>query len=253
MNQEKIGKFLLENRKKQNLTQNELAKKLKVSNHTISNWENGKSMPNYDLLIPLTKELNVSISEIITGEYDSNNEEPNKVVERVIYLLKQIDKDKKKKYMNIGIVLIIIGFLLKIISMIFIEFWQPYDNYYVVLSYIITIVGTSYLFHQDKVKNMLIKTFCGAIISLMLFLSIDIAETVIFDVPPRYFNVDEMYYELRYYRTPFYDIYTCDYESRKQLYPTLYPDTEYKVVFKTKNYDMENLQKKYCKKDEALK
>ena len=55
MNQQKIGKFIYENRKKKELTQNELSKKLKVSNHTISNWENGKSMPSYDLLIPLTK------------------------------------------------------------------------------------------------------------------------------------------------------------------------------------------------------
>ena len=79
MNQEKIGKFILENRKKKNLTQNDLAKRLKVSNYTISNWENGKSMPSYELLIPLTKELDISISELINGEYESEKEEPNKV------------------------------------------------------------------------------------------------------------------------------------------------------------------------------
>ena len=116
MNQEKIGKFILENRKKKNLTQSELAKRLKVSNHTISNWENGKSMPSYELLIPLTKELNISITELINGEFYSDKEEPNKIVEKTINFLKKIDNNQKKKNRNIGILIIIIGFIIKILS-----------------------------------------------------------------------------------------------------------------------------------------
>lgn len=43
MNQEKIGKFILECRKKKNLTQSELAEKIGVTDKSISNWENGVS------------------------------------------------------------------------------------------------------------------------------------------------------------------------------------------------------------------
>lgn len=42
MDQIKIGKFIAEMRKEQNLTQIDLAEKLGISNKTISNWENGK-------------------------------------------------------------------------------------------------------------------------------------------------------------------------------------------------------------------
>ena len=247
MNQEKIGKFINENRKKKNLTQTELAKKLKVSNHAISNWETGKSMPNYELLTPLTKELDIKISELINGEYDLNNEEPNKVIEKTINFLKQIDNNKKKKYRNIGIILIVLGILIKIISMIFIEHFHDYDDYYVLLSYIITVIGISYIFHEEKVKKIIIKTLSGAIITFLLFITIDIAEIKIFKVPPRYFENSRYHYSLIYYRTPFYDVYGCDYSYG--LNRELYPDIDYFIVPKTKIQDDKILEKKYCKKD----
>ena len=96
MNQEKIGIFIAENRKKKKLTQEELAKKLGISNRTISNWENGKYLPDYNLLIPLTKELDISISELIAGEYEENKPEQKKMVEKFINFLKHIENVKQK-------------------------------------------------------------------------------------------------------------------------------------------------------------
>lgn len=247
MNQEKIGKFIFENRKKKNLTQNELAKELKVSNYTISNWENGKSMPNYELLIPLAKELDITLSELINGEYDSNDEKPNKTVEKIINFLKQIDNDKKKKYRNIGIVLITVGILIKILSMFFIEHYQDYDDYYMLLSYIIEVIGVSYLFHEEKIKKFLLKTLVGSLLAFLIFLSIDIAEIKIFKVPPRYFNTNEYHYTLIYFRTPFYDVYACDYSNK--INRDLYPDTDYIIVPKTNIHDHKLLEEKYCKKN----
>lgn len=247
MNQEKIGKFLFENRKKKNLTQSELAKKLKVSNYTISNWENGKSMPSYELLIPLTKELDITLSELINGEHNLKDEEPNKIVEKIINFLKRIDNNKKKKYRNIGIVLIIVGILIKVLSMIFIEFYQDYDDYYMLLSYIIEVIGISYLFYEEKIINFLLKTLSGSILAFLLFLSIDIAEIKIFKVPPRYFENSQFHYSLIYYRTPFYDVYGCDYSNK--INRDLYPDIDYFIVPKTKIQDDKILEEKYCKKN----
>lgn len=245
MNQEKIGKFILENRKKKNLTQSELAKRLKVSNHTISNWENGKSMPSYELLIPLTKELDISITELINGEFESNKEEPNKIVEKTINFLKKIDQDKKKKYRNIGILIIIIGFIIKFLAMILIECYQETNDYYFILSFVVTIIGISYLFHEENAKNVILKTIGGTLISLLLFTSIDIAEIKLFDTGPRYFVQDQSYLELRYFRTPFYDVYAC--AQGKDRWTLMYPDnTDYFIVPKTKIQDLAVLRKKYC-------
>ena len=245
MDQKKIGEFILENRKKKELTQTELAKILKVSNHTISNWENGKSMPSYELLIPLTKELDISIPELINGELESKLEEPNKVVEKTINFLKKIDQDKKKKYRNIGILIIIIGFIIKFSSMILIQRYQEINDYYWVLSFVVTIIGISYLFHEENAKNVILKTLGGTLISLLLFVSIDITEIKMLNKAPRYFVQNQSAIYLRYYRTPFYDVYTCayDYEQWTQVYP----NTNYKIVPKTKIQDLEVLQEKYCK------
>ena len=50
MNQEKIGKFILDLRKEKNMTQNELADKLGITDRAISKWENGRGMPDLSLL-----------------------------------------------------------------------------------------------------------------------------------------------------------------------------------------------------------
>ena len=42
MNQEKIGKFIAENRKLKKMTQVQLAEKLGVSDRSVSKWENGE-------------------------------------------------------------------------------------------------------------------------------------------------------------------------------------------------------------------
>lgn len=63
MNQEKIGKFIALLRKKKNLTQNQLAEILGVSDRTISKWETGRGMPELSLLIPLSEQLGISIND----------------------------------------------------------------------------------------------------------------------------------------------------------------------------------------------
>ena len=45
MEQEKIGKFILQLRKEKGMTQKELAEKLGVTDRAISKWENGRGMP----------------------------------------------------------------------------------------------------------------------------------------------------------------------------------------------------------------
>ena len=46
MNQAAIGSYIAKKRREKNLTQEQLAETLGVSNKTISKWENGKCMPS---------------------------------------------------------------------------------------------------------------------------------------------------------------------------------------------------------------
>lgn len=68
MDQIKIGKFIATLRKEKELTQEQLGEKLGVTNKTISRWENGNYMPDIEMLSLLSKEFDVSINELISGE-----------------------------------------------------------------------------------------------------------------------------------------------------------------------------------------
>ena len=50
MDQEKIGKFIKEIRKKENLSQQKFAEKYGVTYQAVSKWENGKNIPDLSIL-----------------------------------------------------------------------------------------------------------------------------------------------------------------------------------------------------------
>lgn len=68
MDQIKAGKFIATLRKEKELTQEQLGEKLGVTNKTISRWENGNYMPDIEMLSLLSKEFDISINELISGE-----------------------------------------------------------------------------------------------------------------------------------------------------------------------------------------
>jgi len=72
MNYEKIGKFIQKKRKEKNLTQKELAQKLNVTDKAVSKWERGLGCPDVSILELLSKELDVSILEILKGRTIEN-------------------------------------------------------------------------------------------------------------------------------------------------------------------------------------
>lgn len=65
---EKIGLFLSNERKKEKLTQKQLAEKINITFQAVSRWEKGISVPSLDVLDDLSRIFNVSIDEILKGE-----------------------------------------------------------------------------------------------------------------------------------------------------------------------------------------
>ena len=77
MNQENIGKFIAELRKEKNMTQQELANKLCVTDRAVSHWEKGRRLPDISLLKLLSEVFEVSITEILDGHKMSIKELEN--------------------------------------------------------------------------------------------------------------------------------------------------------------------------------
>ena len=77
MKQQNTGALIAKRRKEKNLTQEQLAERLQVSNKTVSKWENGKCMPDYSIIELLCKELDITISELLEGKVSNSAEKPD--------------------------------------------------------------------------------------------------------------------------------------------------------------------------------
>lgn len=78
MNSEKIGKFIKEIRKKNNLTQKELADKYGVTYQAVSKWERGINLPDISLIREISKDFNLSVEDILDGEIVNKNNKEKK-------------------------------------------------------------------------------------------------------------------------------------------------------------------------------
>lgn len=58
---------IIERRKQLNMTQEQLADKLGVTQGAVSQWETGLSKPNVVMLVNLSKVLNCTVDELLTG------------------------------------------------------------------------------------------------------------------------------------------------------------------------------------------
>ena len=109
MNQTTIGSYIAKKRREKNLTQEQLAEKLGVSNKTISKWENGKCMPDYSIIEQLCKELSVTLSELMDGEDAAEDSVRIYDDAQILDLLRRTQELERQKNILYGIILIVFG------------------------------------------------------------------------------------------------------------------------------------------------
>ena len=95
MNQIKIGKFIAECRKNNNLTQKQLAEKLNITDRAISKWENGKGMPDSSIMLDLCNELKISVNELLSGEMINMENKNEKQEQLILDMAKEVEEKNK--------------------------------------------------------------------------------------------------------------------------------------------------------------
>ena len=116
MNQMVIGKFIAQKRKEQNLTQEQLAERLGVSNKTVSKWETGKCMPDYAVVKSLCEELRITVAELMDGKEAKEKSVQTCNDEQIMELLRRTQELEKQKKLLYGIMLIVMGIALLTLS-----------------------------------------------------------------------------------------------------------------------------------------
>lgn len=117
MNQMLIGEYIQRKRKEKNLTQAQLAENLGVSNKTISKWENGKCMPDYNVIQNLCKELDITMSELMDGENAEKDSIRIYDDEQILELLKRTNELEKQKNITQCCLMIILGISLNAMAL----------------------------------------------------------------------------------------------------------------------------------------
>ena len=108
MDQVKIGKFIAECRKKQNLTQSQLAEKLFITDRAVSKWETGRAMPDSSLMLDLCNILNITVNDLLYGEVISMNDLENKQNELLLKAIKE-KQDADKLALKLEILIGVLG------------------------------------------------------------------------------------------------------------------------------------------------
>ena len=103
MNASETGRFISSKRREKGLTQKELAEKLGVTDKAVSKWETGRGMPDVSVLEDLSKELEVSVSEILNGGEVEKELLPQTADKIIVDTMKASNKKvNKKRLMAIG-------------------------------------------------------------------------------------------------------------------------------------------------------
>lgn len=109
MNQAAIGSCIARKRGEENLTQEQLAEQLGISNKTVSKWENGKCMPDYGIIQGLCDVLHVTLPVLMDGEDAAQDSVRVYVDEQILDLLRRTQELECRKGLFYCLVLNVFG------------------------------------------------------------------------------------------------------------------------------------------------
>lgn len=206
----KIGKFIAENRKKNEMTQAQLGEKIGVTAKTISRWENGNYMPDISLLKPLSEELGISLNDLLSGETVDKEDYQNKFEENILNTIDYTNKKTNEKNKLFGWLFLIIGIICTMSAMTIFPSESSWGSIYSIIGVMIAVIGVAKLTKSFKyIKRLLI---CALFIvsSLCFLIGIDYVGVVNMHQAPRFTTSVITTWvnseEIIYYNGPFYDV-----------------------------------------------
>lgn len=236
MNQEKIGKFIAECRKKKGMTQAELGEKLGVTEKSISNWENGRNMPDLSLFKPLCNEFNISLNDLMSGEKVKEKEYQEKLEENIINTIDYTNKKIENRNHFIGLLLITFGVLISITAVAIFPSESSWGSIYSVLGAIISLIGVSKFTKRLSYGKRLLCNFSYFLLFILILMTIDYVGVINIHQAPRFSLVKVSGENVIYYDTLFYDVVRCNVDK----------DNETFTVLKNQKYDSDNIDV-FCK------
>lgn len=124
------GKFIAEARKRKKMTQAELGEYLHVTDKAVSKWECGKCLPDSSLLEEISKVLEVSIYELLKGEYIEQELAEAESTKIVRTLFREIQKLKRNRSLTGALCAILISFITAVYSLLWQFDGKAYEQFF---------------------------------------------------------------------------------------------------------------------------
>ena len=236
MDSKKIGSFIAKNRKKKGLTQEQLGERLGVTNKTISRWENGNYMPDLSLLEPLSKELGITINELLAGEFIEEEKTVEYLEQNLLSTIVYTDNKIKNEQKKISCFIIGIGILICICSFTIFPSESSWSEIYSIAGLLVMAIGIyRELPLSSRWKRGLISSGIFILIAGIFFV-IDYIGVTQFERPPiyRYKTTtvfDDMGNKLIEYQNLFYNVYRINADTVNEYY----------LIDRKKQYDIDTV------------
>ena len=218
MDQEKIGKFIANARKEQNLTQEQLAEKLGITYKAVSKWECGKGLPDASIMIELCEILNISVNDLLSGERIDKENYQKKLEENIIDTIDYSNKKVLKKNKLIFKMLMFFG-----LGIIFIAFTiyptdSSWGSIHSAVGLIISTVGFMGINKNQTIFKKVFLSISYFLVGFILLLSIDYANVIINKVPPRFSYLIKTTDNMIIYKSPFCNVYRINRNTKNEYY-----------------------------------
>lgn len=223
MDTKKIGAFIAMNRKKKGYTQEQLAEKLGVTNKTISRWENRHYMPDLSLLEPLSKELDITLNELLAGEEIVKEEAMEYSEQNLIQTIDYTDKKIKDEHKKISLFIIGLGIFTSLCAFTVFPSESSWGSIYSMIGLFLFVVG---IFRELKFTSLLKKGLVSTILFALLlgiFFIFDYVSVNQFKQPPIYrlttttvFSEDGN--KMIEYQNPFYNVFRINADTPNEYY-----------------------------------
>ncbi len=209
MDSKKIGAFIAANRKKQGLTQEQLGEKLGVSNKTVSRWENGNYMPDLSLLEPLSRELDITLNELLAGEKIEEEAAAEYSEKNLISAIDYGAEKLKHAHRNTSLCIIAIGVFICICAFVLFPPESSWSSVYSIFGLLVAVAGVFRELPWGVWKRMLASAGLF-LVALAAFVVVDYIGVREFKRPPIYrYSTETLFVETTIvkYDCLFYDVY----------------------------------------------
>ena len=221
MDTKKIGAFIALKRKAKGLTQEQLGERLGVSNKTISRWENGNYMPDLSLLEPLSRELDITLNELLAGEAIEADGAVEKKKKNIISTLDYSVEKIKNEHKKISVFIMIMGICLCFCAFVISSPESSWSSIYSIIGLVLFITGVFRELKVTTIRKKLLISVCLFLLILSAFFVIDFIGVSTSKRPPIYRYLAETTFvknKVILYKNPFYHVYQINADTPNEYF-----------------------------------